>query len=359
MDQKVVGSFLKELRKEKGITQEQFAEIMGVSGRTVSRWETGSNMPDLDVLILIADYYEVELREILDGERKSRQIDKEVEETVLSGSGSEKKTTTIKISRLLSCVGVITLLIFDIFFVLYFVNNERTEETALLEKLEYTKNVSDVEILSDIIQQQIALGASVSKNLNNGAYIWDNDGRLVGIYWNDKHLRGNLSLAGLDALKQFTCSHYYNISTEDKNRLTGLDISQNPALTRLICTDNEITSIDLSKAPNLVEVSLQRNSLATLDVSQNPKLVSLSFAENHILTLDTSKNPELRYLYCSENNISVLDISKNPKLETLYCQGNPISTLDISKNSKLETLLCGRSVQITGTNACIIDNNYD
>lgn len=42
---------------------------VGVSGRTVSRWETGSNMPDLDILIQIADYYEADIREILDGGR--------------------------------------------------------------------------------------------------------------------------------------------------------------------------------------------------------------------------------------------------------------------------------------------------
>lgn len=41
MDQKKIGSFLKELRKEKNVTQEQLAEILGVSSRTVSRWETG------------------------------------------------------------------------------------------------------------------------------------------------------------------------------------------------------------------------------------------------------------------------------------------------------------------------------
>ncbi len=41
MDQKQIGSFLKELRKEKNITQEQLAEQLNVSGRTVSRWETG------------------------------------------------------------------------------------------------------------------------------------------------------------------------------------------------------------------------------------------------------------------------------------------------------------------------------
>lgn len=47
MNQKKTGSFLKEFRKEKGITQEKFAEKLNVSGRTVSRWETGINLPDI------------------------------------------------------------------------------------------------------------------------------------------------------------------------------------------------------------------------------------------------------------------------------------------------------------------------
>ena len=64
MNQVKIGEFLKELRKEKGLTQEQF----NVSRRSVSRWETGNNMPDLDTLIEMADYYEIDLRELLDGE---------------------------------------------------------------------------------------------------------------------------------------------------------------------------------------------------------------------------------------------------------------------------------------------------
>ena len=55
MDQRKIGAFLKELRKEKGITQEQMAEELGVSGRTISRWETGSNMPDISLLVEIAE----------------------------------------------------------------------------------------------------------------------------------------------------------------------------------------------------------------------------------------------------------------------------------------------------------------
>lgn len=83
MDQQKIGQFLRECRKEKGITQEQLAEMIGVTNRSVSRWENGSNLPDLDILIEMADYYDVELRELLDGERKNEKMDKELEETVL------------------------------------------------------------------------------------------------------------------------------------------------------------------------------------------------------------------------------------------------------------------------------------
>ena len=100
MDQVKIGSFLKTLRSEKGLTQEQLAEMVNVSRRSVSRWETGSNLPDLDVLMELADYYQVELRELLDGERKSEQMDPVLKETALKVaeySNEEKKriTTTV------------------------------------------------------------------------------------------------------------------------------------------------------------------------------------------------------------------------------------------------------------------------
>ncbi len=83
MDQIKIGSFLRMLRKENNLTQEQLAEKMNVSRRSVSRWETGSNLPDLDLLIEMADFYQVDLRELLNGERKSEQMDQEMKDTVL------------------------------------------------------------------------------------------------------------------------------------------------------------------------------------------------------------------------------------------------------------------------------------
>ena len=109
MNQIKIGSFIKMLRKEKGLTQEQFAEHFNVSRRTVSRWETGSNLPDLSVLVEMADYYNVDLRELLEGERKGEKMDKELKETVMEVveySNEEKNRITKKIN-ILFIVGVI------------------------------------------------------------------------------------------------------------------------------------------------------------------------------------------------------------------------------------------------------------
>ena len=83
MDQIKIGAFLKELRNDNNLTQEQLTEKFGVSQRSVSRWENGNTMPDISVLIELADYYEVDLREILNGERKTENMDKELKETLV------------------------------------------------------------------------------------------------------------------------------------------------------------------------------------------------------------------------------------------------------------------------------------
>lgn len=82
MDQAKIGSFLKALRSEKHLTQEQLAEQFYTSSRTISRWENGKNLPDISVLIELADFYGVDIREILDGERKTGNLDAEPKDTL-------------------------------------------------------------------------------------------------------------------------------------------------------------------------------------------------------------------------------------------------------------------------------------
>jgi transcriptional regulator with XRE-family HTH domain len=114
MDMIKTGKLLQQLRKEKGLTQEELSEKMGVSRRTVSRWETGNNMPDLDILIELSDLYETDLREILSGERKSEQMDKELKETVLQVAdySSEEKARLIRRMHWLFIAGLIGFIAF-------------------------------------------------------------------------------------------------------------------------------------------------------------------------------------------------------------------------------------------------------
>ncbi|MBO4241881.1 MAG: helix-turn-helix domain-containing protein [Clostridiales bacterium] len=103
MDQKKTGRFLKQLRNEKGLTQEQLANKFNVTNRSVSRWETGSNLPDISLLVEIADFYDVDVREIIDGERKSEMMDNEIREVAdkmadYSNEGNRKKYLWIQIA---------------------------------------------------------------------------------------------------------------------------------------------------------------------------------------------------------------------------------------------------------------------
>ena len=98
MDQIKIGAFLKTLRKEKNLTQEQAAEQLGVSNRTVSRWETGTNMPDISLLLVIAELYSVSIPELIEGERKSEKMNEEAKEVAsrMSDYAESEKTTILK-----------------------------------------------------------------------------------------------------------------------------------------------------------------------------------------------------------------------------------------------------------------------
>ena len=114
MDQIKTGRFLQELRKEKGLTQEQLAEHVGVARRTVSRWETGSNMPDLDILIELSDFYDVDLRELLSGERRNGQMNEEMKDTVLKVAdySNEEKERLLRRMHWLFIAGLIGFAVF-------------------------------------------------------------------------------------------------------------------------------------------------------------------------------------------------------------------------------------------------------
>lgn len=80
MDLIQIGKFIAELRKEQGLTQEQLGDRVGVTNKTVSRWETGNYLPPADALLLLSEMFSVSINEILSGKRLSEEAYKEAAE---------------------------------------------------------------------------------------------------------------------------------------------------------------------------------------------------------------------------------------------------------------------------------------
>lgn len=102
MDQQKIGSFLKALRCEKGLTQAELAEQLNTTNRSVSRWETGNTMPDICVLIELAEFYQVDIKEILNGERQSEKMNEDVKATAEKVAEYSKKTNKKKITKVVT-----------------------------------------------------------------------------------------------------------------------------------------------------------------------------------------------------------------------------------------------------------------
>lgn len=77
MDVKKIGLFIAEKRKAKKMTQVQMGEVLGVTAKTISRWENGNYMPDISLLIPIAELLEVSVYELLNGETSAEKSNAE------------------------------------------------------------------------------------------------------------------------------------------------------------------------------------------------------------------------------------------------------------------------------------------
>ncbi len=74
MNQQATGDFIALKRKEKNLTQEQLAEKIGVSNKTISKWENGKCMPDYSVVEILCDELGITVSELLDGEENEKSI---------------------------------------------------------------------------------------------------------------------------------------------------------------------------------------------------------------------------------------------------------------------------------------------
>lgn len=98
MDQVKIGKLITKLRKEKNMTQEQLAEKLSVSNKSISRWETGRNMPDMALLIPLSEALGITTTELLNGETASH-INNETNQAVINTINYSSKKINLANTR--------------------------------------------------------------------------------------------------------------------------------------------------------------------------------------------------------------------------------------------------------------------
>lgn len=111
MDQVKIGKFIAELRKGKNMTQQQLGDKIGVSFKTISKWETGNGMPELSLLKPLSEELGITLNELLSGERIEKEYYQEnMEENIINTidySNKKIEDEHKKISIILMILGTI------------------------------------------------------------------------------------------------------------------------------------------------------------------------------------------------------------------------------------------------------------
>ena len=112
MDQKRIGAFIAQCRKEKNLTQMQLAELLEITNQAVSKWETGRGMPDVSLLQPLCDVLGISLNELFSGEHISAEEYKGKAEENISKLFKEKQIANLKpVKYLFSICANVTLLV--------------------------------------------------------------------------------------------------------------------------------------------------------------------------------------------------------------------------------------------------------
>lgn len=125
MDNNKVGHFIAKLRKKKGLTQDELGNMLGISGKSVSKWERGLNMPDISLIYKLSEVFDVDLNQLLNGEDEIKSVvDLQNEENAVNTlkikSDDKSSIKTKKKSKKRFSFKIIIFLIIIVLFVIAF-----------------------------------------------------------------------------------------------------------------------------------------------------------------------------------------------------------------------------------------------
>ena len=116
MNLKKIGKFIAEMRKAKGLTQEELAEKLEVNNRTISRWENGKNMPDISLYKPLCEILKISIEELVNGEKTDKgNVNYSIEKAIINTMNSSEKDKS-RMSKIIKILSIIFSVVVRMFY---------------------------------------------------------------------------------------------------------------------------------------------------------------------------------------------------------------------------------------------------
>jgi len=353
MDPKVVGSFIKELRKEKHLTQEQLALDLNVDRTTVVKWEKGNALPLNESLVLISNYFKITLDELLLGHRyeieeKTEEDKEEIKtkgknELILSLLKSDKKSKTIAKYFIL-----ITIIIFIIFLVYYFFTTYNSIHVYLLYG--GNENFSTRDNLLIVSNEKVYLrmgniektGKLDNLDVDKISIYEENGNEKVVVFTGDRNellveKQNNVELFKNTNIKNRYDNLYLVFNYEDEEITIKLDVKEDFRNKGLLFKDTvagKNTIIEtLSLKPNKEFVYNEENDTYSF-IGKNFEIVYFQ-SDDVIRVYEVNKNNEIEYEY--NNNVGYLNYTLFVKKKVVEMKSALISNIMTDSEKEIYT----------------------
>ncbi|MEW4924712.1 T9SS type A sorting domain-containing protein [Algibacter sp. 2305UL17-15] len=201
------------------------------------------------------------------------------------------------------------------------------EDFVALTNLNCANNLlSNIDLANNLLLTEFSCNFNALSSINVTQNLLLEELDISSNLLSDINLTFNTKLRGL------YCGNYsYSGGAYNKNTISSLDLSNNILLTDLDIGESQFTSIDLSNNPKLEYLYCSDNLLSELNLSNNTSLIELECANNKINQIDLSIFPNLQWIYIKNNLLTSFDISNNAKLVFVDCSDNLLEVF-IAKN---------------------------
>lgn len=314
MNMNKMAKFLKELREERGITQEQLGESLNVSRSLVSKWENGNKIPAVDCLTMLSKFYDITIDEIIYGEKKNQDNADDID--LLSAMIMTDSRRKLKF--LVGVIFVLAFLLFGVYFIFNYnsikvysvgaksenfdvkntlmiisknksyikfgnITDSNGDDTSYDKYKFYAKDRDKIIVLSGREDGEIVRNFDDKDNYLNfnnlGKYIND---LYVDIYYDDK-----IETVKLDATLEMANNKIFNINNSDGSSIIKTKTNKsNPNLPKFIAEnftydeENDLYKYEINEDGE--NVSFEYNA--------NMKELSVFKDDVKILYNDTTKN---------------------------------------------------------------------